>query len=230
MQSWSLIIFFYNEENTIEHVFSQAVDFLESIEQKEIILMNDGSTDQSLERVKKKTKGLNYVRFINHKINQGIGASLKKGYETANMENVCAVPGDAQFDLNELRAFKNIPQKTIVSFYRTKYNDYSFFRKILSYSNRLINKVLFGISVKDINWIKIYKNSQIKSLSLVSKSSYVESEIFIKLKKKAKVIQVPNHGILRKHGTSKSVNIPVLTLVLRDILSTFITKFKIRLF
>ena len=185
MQSWSFIIFFYNEENTIEDMFFQAVDFLKPLEnsQKEIILVSDDSTDQSLEKAKKKAEGLNYVKFINHETNRGIGASLKKGYEIATMENICAVPGDAQFDLNELKAFRNIPKKAIISFYRVKYNQYSFFRKALIYSNRLINKILFDILIKDINWIKVYKNSDLKSLSFISKSNYVESEIFIKLKK-----------------------------------------------
>ena len=231
MQSWSLIIFFYNEANTIEDVFSQAVDYLKPLEddQKEIILVNDGSTDQSLERVTEKDEGLSYVKFINHETNKGIGASLKKGYETAKMENVCAVPGDGQFDLNELRAFRNINNQTIISFYRIKYNQYSFFRKFLSYSNRLINKILFGVSVKDVNWIKIYKNSDLKSLSFISKSSYIESEIFIKLKKKCQIIQVPNHCLLRMYGASKSVNVPILKVVLMDILLIFIRRFKIRL-
>jgi len=145
------------------------------------------------------------------------------------MENVCAVPGDGQFDLNELRAFRNINSQTIISFYRIKYNQYSFFRKILSYTNRLINRILFGVSVKDINWIKIYKKADLKSLSLISKSNYIESEIFIKLKKKCQIIQVPNHYLLRRHGASKSINLPILKLVVRDILLVFIRRFKIRL-
>lgn len=224
MQSWSIIILFYNEENTIEDVFSQAVSFLKPLKdsQKEIILVNDGSTDKSLEKAKKKAEGLSYVKFINHEVNKGIGATLRKGYEIAKMENVCAVPGDGQFDLDELRAFRNIKNQTIVSFYRIKYNQYSFFRFFLTYANRLINKIFFAVSIKDVNWIKIYKNSDLKSLSLISKSSYIESEILIKLKKKCRIIQSPNRCLLRKHGKSKSVNFPTLKAVIRDILLIFI--------
>ena len=134
------------------------------------------------------------------------------------MENVCAIPGDGQFAVNELRAFRNFKKGIIISFYRTKYNQYSFFRKLLSFLNRFINKILFGISVKDVNWIKIYKNSSIKSLSLISKSSYIESEILFRLKKKCQIIQVPNYCLPRKYGSSKSVNLHVLRLVIRDIL------------
>ena len=226
MQSWSIIIFFYNEENTIENVFSKTLDFLKPLEnhQKEIILLNDGSTDRSLEKIRKKAEGLNYIKYINHKTNKGIGASLKKGYEVARMENICAIPGDGQFDINELRAFRSFKKQTVISFYRIKYNQYSPFRFFLTHFNRIINKIFFGISIKDVNWIKIYKKADLKPLSLISKSSYIESEILFRLKKTCQVIQVPNYCLSRKHGSSKSISFSILKLVLRDIFWIFIKK------
>ena len=212
-------------------MFSQALDYLKPLnsQQKEIILVNDGSTDKSFEKVKKKAHGLNYVKFINHEKNKGIGACLKKGYEMAQMENVCAIPGDGQFEINELRAFRNLKKQTLISFYRVQYNQYSLFRKMVSYSNRIINKILFGISVKDVNWIKIYKNSDLKQLSFISKSNYIESEILFKLKKKSQIIQVPSHYLPRKYGFSKSVHLDVFKLIIKDILLIFIDSLKKRL-
>ena len=227
-QSWSLIIFFYNEEGNIEKVCRQAIDFLSilSDDNKEIIFVNDGSTDQSVKKARQITQGKSFVKFINHEKNLSIGASLKRGYESAKMENVCAVPGDGQFNVNELRAFRTIPSKTVISFFRISHKRYSFLRKGLTQINRGLNRILFGVNVRDVNWVKIYKTSSINGLNLQSKSSYIESEIMYRLKRKGfKVIQSPSCYQSRFLGQSKSVTISSLKGVGRDIFNLFISKF-----
>ena len=186
MQSWSLVVFFYNEEANIEKVCRQALDFLNPLEdnKKEIIFVNDGGTDQSLEQIKEITKEKAYIKFINHEKNLGIGASLKSGYKRAEMENVCAVPGDGQFNINELRAFRTVPPETVISFFRLKHEHYSLLRRWLTQINRWLNKIFFGFNIQDINWIKIYKTSAINELNFQSKSSYIESEIIYCFKAK----------------------------------------------
>ena len=227
MQSWSIIIFFYNEAKNIETVCRQAMDFLNPLNnnQKEIIFVNDGSTDHSEEKIKNITKDQSYIKFINHKENLGIGACLKAGYEMAQMENICAVPGDAEFDLNELRAFRNIPEKTVISFFRVKHTGYSIFRKLLTVTNKWVNRILFAFYLKDVNWIKIYKKNGLKNLQLKSKSNYIESEIIYLLKKKNfKVIESPSHYLPRKYGHSKSVTISSLKTVSQNIVNLIFTK------
>ena len=100
----------------------------------------------------------------------------------AQMENVCAVPGDRQFDVNELRAFRQVPPQTVISFFRVANNEYSLLRKILTKTNKLFNKIFLGLHIQDINWVKIYKTADLKKLDLKSKSSYIESEIVYRLK------------------------------------------------
>ena len=227
MQSWSIIIYFYNEEGNLDKVCLQALDFLKPLEEdkKEIIFVNDGSDDQSLEKIKAITKNKSYVKFINHKKNIGIGASLKSGYKTAVMDNVCAVAGDGQFNINELRAFRSVPPKTVISFFRVEHKYYSFFRKSLTKTNRWINKLLFGIELKDVNWVKIYKRSDISGLIFQSKSSYLESEIIYYLKRKGlKMIQSPSFCLPRSYGHSKSVTSSSLKAVSWDLIKLFFNR------
>ena len=221
-QSWSIIIFFHNEAGNVERVCQKAMDFLSllSNNQKEIIFVNDGSTDQSNEQIRKITDGKSYIKFITHQKKSGIGACLKAGYKMAQMENVCAVPGDGQFDVNELRAFRKVPLQTIISFFRTKNKDYSLLRKLLSQANKWFNKILFGLHIQDVNWVKIYKTFDLKKLNFKSKSSYIESEIIHKLKnKKCKIIQSPSRYLPRQYGHSKSVTISSLKSVGWDIVN-----------
>ena len=68
MQSWSIIIFFHNEENNIEKVCRQAISFLGLLKEnkKEIIFINDGCTDNTCERIQKITGNKPYIKFVNH--------------------------------------------------------------------------------------------------------------------------------------------------------------------
>ena len=229
-QTWSIIIFFYNEAGNIEKVCRQVINFLSCLDdtQKEIIFINDGSTDQSNEQIRKMIKGKSYVKFITHQKKTGIGACLKEGYKIAQMENVCAVPGDGQFNIDELRDFRKMPPQTIISFFRTKNEYYSFVRKLLTKSNKLFNRIFFRLHIQDVNWVKIYKTADLKNLDLKSKSSYIESEIIYKLKNKCKIIQIPSCYLPRQHGHSKSVTISSLKAVSWDIVNLILKeKFKL---
>ena len=245
-QSWSLIIMAYNEEHSIEKVCQQAVDFLSSVpdNKKEILIIDDGSTDGTLTKIKDLTSGVSFIKAYWNKQNSGIGAVLARGYSIAQMENICAVPGDGQFDLNELRAFRNVPVNTVISFYRTSYTGYSFFRKLLTWTNRWLNKILFGFSLQDVNYIKIYKRDSLKELvgtlsdsfrvldstlkqsRFVSKSSYIESEIMYYLtNKNHTIIQTPAGYLPRKHGASAAIRPKILKMVFKDILKLLKIRF-----
>lgn len=238
-QSWSLVIMAYNEEHTIKEVCLQAVDFLSPLpdDKKEILIVDDGSTDGTFERTKALSEAFSFVRIYRHKGNLGIGAALTRGYLLSRMENVCVVPGDGQFNLNELRAFRNVPPNTVVSFYRTSYPGYSVFRRFLTWVNRWLNRILFGFFLKDVNYIKIYKRDSLKkfigpfqvssnkalksdlgNIRFVSKSSYIESEIMYHLtNRKLKIIQTPAGYLPRKHGVSAAVRPKTLKMVFEDI-------------
>ena len=177
-QSWSLVIMAYNEEHTIEKVLASAVDFLTPLpeDKKEILVIDDGSDDGTFKKARKPAKEFSFIKVYRHEKNLGIGAVLMRGYRESRMENICAVPADGQFDLNELRAFRNIPNDTAaVSFYRTGYEGYGLFRKALTGANRWINRILFGVRLRDVNYVKIYKSSHLKKLNKESCQSLTQN-------------------------------------------------------
>ena len=231
-QSWSLVIMAYNEEATIQTVCQQAVSFLSILpdNKKEILIIDDGSTDGTFEKIKNLTKKFSFVKVYRNERNFGIGAVLARGYKMSKMENICVVPGDGQFDLNELRAFRNVPAHTIISFYRISYKGYSFFRKLVTWGNKWINKILFGFYLRDVNYVKIYKKDSLKKYiglisnkfsenpQFLSKSNYIESEIIYFLtRKKLTIIQTPAEYLPRIYGISKAVQPKILIMVFKDI-------------
>lgn len=182
-QSWSIIIFCYNEEGSIAQVIENAYDVTQKIapEKSEIIIVNDGSSDGTKEQAEKLSRKYSTIKIINHPHNRGIGEALRSGYFNARNENVCAVPADGQFDLDELLPYAETPPKTFVSFHRIVKSEYSSYRTFLSLMNRKINHYFLGLKTKDVNWVKIYKLDELKNIDIQMHSSLIETEICAKL-------------------------------------------------
>lgn len=81
------IIPVYNNEETLENLLSMLVSYPHF---SEIIAVNDGSSDRSLEILNKFTQ----IRIINHQENQGKGAAIVSGWNAARFETIFTIDAD----------------------------------------------------------------------------------------------------------------------------------------
>jgi len=98
---YSIIIPVYNEEEAILDQTNEIIKYLGIYNiQAEIIIIDDGSTDETLSIVKK----INYKNIIIHSNlnNLGYGFSIKKGVELANYENIIIIDGDMTYPFSEI--------------------------------------------------------------------------------------------------------------------------------
>ena len=219
-QTWSLIVFAYNEEGNIYSTLEKTYDVLKTLSpvDGELIIVDDGSQDNTTVIIKDFSKNKENVITVCHRNNKGIGPALTTGYKIASKENVCAIPGDGQFNPAELIPFAVITPHTIVSFYRQKKIVYSPFRKMLTGFNRLLNRCVLGIKIKDVNWVKIYKNVDLKQTNLAITSSLVESEICAKmLLNNKQLIEVKSEYGVRLTGKSKGASFKIIKKALSDV-------------
>jgi len=226
-QSWSIIILCYNEEGSIRTVVEAVQQQLGILSNSggEIVLVNDGSNDNSDVVIQSllEEKFDFEIHYIHHQTNKGIGASLRAGYQQAKGDNVVMVPGDGQFDLKEFLPYKNLPDKHILAFYRVENMTYTLSRNILSWVNLTFNKLFIGIDLKDVNWVKVYKNSALKALNLELHSSLVESEICSKLIYLGHTpIQVKSKYLPRTHGKSKGASFNIVRQAFLDMLKIIV--------
>lgn len=232
MKSWSLIVICYNEAGSIAQVIDSARSLLfeMNLDDFEIIVVDDGSKDGSREIIEKCAAENEKVRAIYHQVNQGIGATIISGYRASKFDRVCMIPGDGQFMLEQLKQFQNITDNTIISFYREKNKIYSPRRKVLSWINRQILASVFGIKIKDINWVKIYPGNELRKLTFELDSSLVESEVMIKLiSKNAKLIEVPTFYLERISGKPKGASLKIVLQALTEIPKLFVIIIRYRL-
>lgn len=225
MQSWSAGIMCYNEAGTVQAVIADTVRVLSEISNGdfEVLVVDDCSTDNSKALVEEILPQYPQVKLIHHEENRGIGGTLRSIYFNATKENVVAICGDGQFDLDELRMKPEFANGEFVSFFRLQNTQYNGFRNFLSFFNKWFNQYMLKIYLNDVNWVKAYKTKIIQSLELEIKSSLVESEICSKLMQAgAKASEFKSKYLPRTYGVSKGSSWKIVRKAMADLLTLFL--------
>ena len=92
----SIIIPCYNEENTIKVIVEKVLKF--SLYDKEIIIVDDCSTDQSRKIIKNLAEDTSIIKYFFLDKNLGKGAALNKGFKEANGDIILIQDADLEYD------------------------------------------------------------------------------------------------------------------------------------
>ena len=106
VNSPSISAFFpcYNDAPTIGRLVRDADCQLREItDDYEIIVVNDGSRDNSAEVLRALQAEVPALRVVNHPVNRGYGGALRSGFAAATKDLVFYTDGDGQYDVKELR-------------------------------------------------------------------------------------------------------------------------------
>ena len=96
----SVVIPVFNESGTIEQVVDRVNDVSLKIE---LVAVDDGSTDRSLEILERLKEAGRIDRLIVHESNQGKGAALKTGFEAAGGDIIIVQDADLEYVPTEYR-------------------------------------------------------------------------------------------------------------------------------
>ena len=211
---------FWNEQENIESVVNKAILVLQKVADRwEIIMIDDGSSDKTLEIAQKLAKQDSRLVVISHEKNRGYGAALKTGFTKAKYNLVVFNDGDGQFDLSEVTKFLDkIENADIVIGFRKKRLDNPF-RHLLMNMLKVWDLVLFGFKFKDIDCgFKLFKKESLnKILPFKSEGAMITTEILAKAKKAHfKIAQVEVNHYPRLYGDQSGGNLRVIVRAIKE--------------
>lgn len=96
----SVLIPVYNEESTIKELIDKVENAKLSIE-KEIIIVDDGSTDRSRELIKEKAKEYRNIKVIFHEKNTGKGGAIRTAINASTGDILIVQDADLEYDPDE---------------------------------------------------------------------------------------------------------------------------------
>ncbi len=192
----SILMPVYNEIKTIKDVL-QLVKAIEL--DKEIILVDDYSTDGTRELLKKEYgDGFGEVRVFYHKKNKGKGAAIRTALENAKGEYVIVQDADMEYSPNDMITMTKFAEETGAeavygSRFLKTWRTTSFPHFLVNKTLTVLTNILFGGSLTDMETCyKMVKTDVIRSLNIKAERFEFEPEVSAKLLKKGvKIKEIP---------------------------------------
>jgi len=218
----SLSVFFpcYNEQDNIRRVYESAAKVLGNLGvDYELILVDDGSTDQTPQIVEAIAAADPRVTVVHHPANLGYGAALQSGIRAATKTLVFYTDGDGQFDLSELPALLPLMKRYDgVSCFRLDRRD-GLHRKFNAWCWTRLVCLLFRMEFKDINCaFKLFKRRMFDGMELRSAGALINAEILARATRHGYAItQVGVHHFPRTCGRPTGANPRVIFRAFREL-------------
>ncbi|MCL5970080.1 MAG: glycosyltransferase family 2 protein [Patescibacteria group bacterium] len=224
----NLSIFFpaYNDSQILPLLIKKTIKTAGGVSNKfEIIVVDDGSKDNTVEVVEDLMKKFPFIRLVKHKKNSGYGSSLSTGFKNAKYDWVFYTDGDGQYDPSELsKLVDKIDSKTdVVNGYKIGRSD-NFTRRLVGHTYNTFVHRFYDIPISDIDCdFRLIRKSYIEKLKINSRSGTVCLELILKLKDKgARFKEVGVNHYPRPYGKSEFFKF-------RNILKTLIDNIKFHL-
>ena len=201
----SVITPIYQEEGNIPNLCAQLFEVLDELGRSfEIIAVNDGSTDKSLELLKHAAQERPELKVIDLARNHGQTAAIMAGIEHSSGDVLIFIDADLQNDPRDIPLLLNSLNEgnDVVSGWRASRKDAAIRRNFVSrMANALISRIS-GVHLHDYGCtLKAYRRKCIKDVRL-----YGEMHRFIPIYASwmgAKITEVPVRHHARQHGSSK---------------------------
>jgi glycosyltransferase involved in cell wall biosynthesis len=232
MYSLSVVLPAYNEQENA----AAAVEAVSEVAQElaargqvaayEIILVNDGSVDNTGQVARELETRIPHFRLVEHYPNRGYGGALKAGFAAATMDLIAFVPADNQFVFGEIERFlAQIEEADIVCGYRHDRQDTAI-RKFNAFGWNTLVRILFGYLCRDIDCgFKLFRREVLDRVHIESDGAMVDTEFLAGARARGlRIAEVPVTHLPRTAGEATGADLKVIVKAFRDLF-----RFRLRL-
>ncbi len=199
----SVVIPVYNEVDSLKELHQELTRVLSSYNEYEILFVDDGSSDGSVEAVHDLNAGDNHIHLIQFHRNYGKSAALAEGFKYAEGDYIVTMDADLQDDPAEI---PNLVQKLeegfdLVSGWKKDRKD-PISKTAPSKLFNFVTRLFTGVKIHDFNCgLKIYRKAVVKTIDIYGgRHRYIPA---LAGQKKFKVAEIIVHHRPRVHGVTK---------------------------
>lgn len=200
----------YNEEGNIATTIIDARTAAQKLTNDfEIIVVDDGSTDRTIDVVTELAHADDRIRLVRHRMNQGYGAAVKTGLKSCTKDWIFFTDSDGQFHYDELPKFaEGCDQYDLIIGYRQKRMDPFHRVFVAQVLLKIWNFVLFKLKVRDVDCaFKLFRREVRDAIKLETESAITVTEFIVKAQALGyRILERPVHHFPRKFGEQTGGN------------------------
>lgn len=224
MERISLTAFFpaYNDQYTIEEIVRIVAEEMRKVTgDYEVLVVDDGSRDDTGAILDRLAAELPYLRVIHHERNLGYGAALITGFKNARKNLIFYTDGDGQYDVRELHNLLAhlSPNIDLVNGYKIKRAD-AWYRIWIGEIYRRMMRWVFRLSIRDVDCdFRLFRRHIFDTISLESRSGVICVEMAKKFEQAGfRMVEVPVSHYPRMHGASEFFRVRHLVHTFRGLM------------
>ena len=185
----SIVVPMYNEQENVERTTGQIRQVMnKEKEEWELILVDDGSIDQTSSLVDEMSSLYKNVRAFHHPTNRGVGRALRTGFEKARGEIVVAGDADLSYGAEEIPRLVSVMRtRNVDLMLASPYliegttQDVALYRLAISRLGNAVLRLVLGTDISCVTSIfRAYRRDMIEQLELNSDGKEIEPEIVAK--------------------------------------------------
>jgi len=196
----------YNEEALLAGTLASLLSALDGLPlTAEIVIVDDGSRDRTPGIADELAAAHASVRAL-HQPNQGLGGALRTGFAAATGEYVISWPADAPVTAADLQPFAdNLGRADVLVGCRSHRAGYNPLMRFNSRLYPLLVRVLFGLRLRDVNWIHLYRTALVRRITFTQRGIPMLTEALVRLRDLgATFLEVPSEMPARTAGVASA--------------------------
>jgi glycosyltransferase involved in cell wall biosynthesis len=205
----------YNDALSIGKMVRDVRESLvEAVSDFEIIVVNDGSSDNSLQVLQELQKEVSELRIVNHEVNRGYGGALLSGIAASTKQWVFYTDGDAQYDAREIsRCIAAVTESSdVIQGFKIGRGD-PLHRRIIGRVYHHSVRLLFRLPVRDTDCdFRLMRKSILDKFRLQSTTGVICVEMMHAFNRvNARFVEVGVSHYHRPHGKSQFFRVPAIS-------------------